>query len=66
MTNQEIAACVEALLQARQSGQWIEELPAAPSSVAEAHMIQDRVAAALGEAVGAFKINAPAGKEPTR
>ena len=66
MTSQEIAACVDALLQARRNGQWIEELPAAPSSAAEAHMIQDRVAAALGEAVGAFKVNAPAGKETTR
>ena len=66
MTNQEIAACVEALSRARQNGEWIEELPAAPSSAAEAHTIQDRVAAALGEAVGAFKINAPPGKEPER
>ena len=66
MTIQEIAACVEALLQARRNGRWIEQLPAAPSSVAQAHMIQDRVAAALGETVGAFKINAPPGKEPTR
>jgi 2-keto-4-pentenoate hydratase len=62
MTNQEIAACVEALIQARRDGGWIEELSAAPSSVAEAHTIQDRVAAALGEAVGAFKINAPSGR----
>jgi len=66
MTDQDIAACVEALVRARRNGQWIEALPAAPSSVAEAHMIQDRVAEALGEAVGAFKINAPAGREPTR
>jgi 2-keto-4-pentenoate hydratase len=66
MTNQEIAACVEALADARMSGRWIEELPAAPSSVAEAHLIQDRVAAALAEAVGAFKINAPPGEEPAR
>ncbi len=66
MTNQEIAACVEVLLRARRSGKWIEALPATPSSVDEAHMIQDRVAAALGEAVGAFKINASPGQEPTR
>jgi 2-keto-4-pentenoate hydratase len=66
MTNQEIAACVEVLAQARRSGKPIEALPAAPSSAAEAHMIQDRVAVALGEAVGAFKINALPGQEPTR
>jgi 2-keto-4-pentenoate hydratase len=66
MTEQDIAACVEALVQARRNGGWIEALPAAPSSTAEAHMIQDRVAAALGEAVGAFKINAPPGQEPER
>ena len=44
----------------------IEALPAAPSSVAEAHLIQDRVAAALGEAIGGYKINALPGDEPTR
>jgi 2-keto-4-pentenoate hydratase len=66
MTEQEIAACVEVLSQARRSGNWIEKLPATPSSVAEAHLIQDRVAGALGEAVGAFKINAFPGQEPTR
>jgi 2-keto-4-pentenoate hydratase len=66
ITNQEIAACVEALVEARRRGNRIEKLPAAPSSIAEAHLIQDRVAAALGEAVGAFKINAMPGDEPTR
>jgi 2-keto-4-pentenoate hydratase len=66
MTNQEIDACVDVLSQARLSGKWIEALPAAPSSAAEAHLIQDRVATALGEAVGAFKINALPGDEPTR
>ena len=66
MTNQEIAACVEALVEARRRGSWIEALPATPSSVAEAHLIQDRVAAALGEAIGGFKINAMPGDEPTR
>src|SRR6185437_8887420 len=66
MTEQNIAACVEALIEVRRNGGWIEALPAAPSSTAAAHMIQDRVAAALGEAVGAFKINAPPGQEPER
>jgi 2-keto-4-pentenoate hydratase len=66
ISNQEIAACVEALSEARRSGTSIELLPAAPSSVAEAHLIQDRVAAALGEAIGGYKINAMPGEEPTR
>ena len=66
MTEQEIAAAVALLVQARQSGKQIEALPAVPSSVAEAHAIQDHLAALLGEAVGAFKANAPPGKEPTR
>jgi 2-keto-4-pentenoate hydratase len=66
ITNQEIAACVEMLVEARRRGNWIEKLPATPSSVAEAHLIQDRVATALGEAVGGFKINAMPGDEPTR
>jgi 2-keto-4-pentenoate hydratase len=66
ITNQEIAACVEVLIEARRRGNRIEKLPATPSSVAEAHLIQDRVAAALGEAVRGFKINAMPGDEPTR
>jgi 2-keto-4-pentenoate hydratase len=66
ITSQEIAACVQALSEARRRGKRIEKLPAAPSSVAEAHVIQDRVAAALGEAVGGYKINAMPGDEPTR
>jgi 2-keto-4-pentenoate hydratase len=66
ITSQEIAACVEALVEARRRGNWIEALPASPSSVAEAHLIQDRVAATLGEAIGGYKINALAGDEPTR
>lgn len=66
MTEPEIAACAEALAQARRSGKSIEALPAAPSSVADAHAIQDRVTALLGESVGAFKASVPPGGEPTR
>ncbi len=66
MTEQEIAACVEALIEARRRGSGIEKLPVTPSSVAEGHLIQDRVAAVLGEAVGGYKINAMPGDEPTR
>lgn len=66
MTEQEIAAAVQLLVQARRSGGWIDALPVPPASVAEAHAIQDGVAAAIGETVGAFKANSPPGGEPTR
>ncbi|MBL6456429.1 fumarylacetoacetate hydrolase family protein [Belnapia sp. T6] len=66
MADQDIAATVEALVQARRSGTQVEGLPAVPASVAEAHRIQDGVAAALGEATGAFKANAPPGEPPVR
>lgn len=61
-----MAASIDALVRARQSGTRIEALPATPSSVAEAHTIQDNVAKVLGESVGAFKANAPPGEEPVR
>ncbi|MBV9828271.1 MAG: fumarylacetoacetate hydrolase family protein [Alphaproteobacteria bacterium] len=66
MTDEEIAAAAALLVQARRSGEQIEALPVMPSSIAEAHAIQDRVAATLGETVGAFKAAAPAGGEPMR
>jgi 2-keto-4-pentenoate hydratase len=44
----------------------IEALPQSPETVAEAQAIQDRTATLLGEAVGAFKANAPPDAEPTR
>jgi len=66
MTSEEIAASVEALVEARRTGRLIEQLPAAPASIEDAHLIQDRVTATLGEPVGAFKINAPPDKAPTR
>jgi len=66
MTEQEIAAAVEALAEAQRSGEELEALPSVPASVAEAHVIQDRVAARLGETVGAFKATTPAGAAPTR
>jgi 2-keto-4-pentenoate hydratase len=66
MTEEQIAAAVSLLIRARQNGTPIEALPVVPSSVAEAHAIQDRVAAQLGETVGAFKANAPPDREPTR
>jgi 2-keto-4-pentenoate hydratase len=66
MTEPEIATCAEMLAQARRSGKPIEALPAVPSSVADAHAIQDRVTALLGETVAVFKASAPPGAEPTR
>ncbi|MDB5564728.1 MAG: 2-keto-4-pentenoate hydratase [Tardiphaga sp.] len=66
MTEPEIATAAEMLAEARRSGKLIEALPVVPSSVADAHAIQDRVAALLDETVGAFKASAPDGGEPTR
>lgn len=66
MTEQEMTACIEALAEGRRNGRQIGALPAVPSSVAEAHAIQDRVTAMLGETVGAFKATAPPNTEPTR
>jgi len=66
MNEQIIASCAEALVQARRTGRLIESLSPPPSTVAEAHAIQDRVAAMFGEPVGAFKASAPPNEEPSR
>lgn len=66
MNQQEIAEAAAQLLRARRDGTRLTELPIKPASIAEAHAIQDAVDAGLGEEVGAFKANAPAGEEPTR
>jgi 2-keto-4-pentenoate hydratase len=66
MTESEIDAAAGILAEARRSGRLIEALPVVPASVAEAHAIQDRVAALLDDAVGGFKANAPEDGEPTR
>lgn len=66
MTKAEISACAEALAQAHRSGTQIEALPTVPSSVADAHAIQDRVAALLGETAAAFKAGVSPDGEPTR
>jgi 2-keto-4-pentenoate hydratase len=49
------------LADARRSFSRVERLPEAcrPSSIAEAHAVQDAVTAALGETVGAYKATAP-------
>lgn len=61
-----IEAAAEQLVRARRGGPRVEALTPPPGSVAEAHAIQDAVTAKLGEAVGAYKANAPKGEEPTR
>ncbi|MEH2476731.1 2-keto-4-pentenoate hydratase [Nitrobacteraceae bacterium AZCC 2146] len=66
MTEPEIAAAAEILAKARRNGTQIEALPVTPSSVVEAHAIQDRVAALVGEPIGAFKAGAPPDSTPTR
>jgi 2-keto-4-pentenoate hydratase len=57
LNTQDIQACAEALVSARRGGGFIEALPVEPSSIAEAHAVQDRTAALLGEPVGAYKVN---------
>ena len=66
MNQDEIAEAARLLAQARRTGERITGLPVQPESVAEAHAIQDAVAARLGEPAGAFKANAPPNEEPTR
>jgi 2-keto-4-pentenoate hydratase len=68
MDRSDIAAAAALLVEARQQRSRIGLLPAAcrPRSVADAHAIQDAVTATLGAAVGAFKANAPPGREAMR
>jgi 2-keto-4-pentenoate hydratase len=68
MDQAHIAEAAALLVAARRGRARIPVLPPScrPTSVAEAHAIQDAVTATLGAAVGAFKANAPAGAEPTR
>jgi 2-keto-4-pentenoate hydratase len=66
MTEAELATAAEVLAHARRSGTRIEGLAVTPASISEAHAIQDRVAALVGEPIGAFKASTPPGGEPTR
>jgi 2-keto-4-pentenoate hydratase len=68
MDSAHIAQAAGLLVAARRTGTRIALLPEAcrPTSVADAHAIQDAVTASLSTPVGAFKANAPAGAEPTR
>jgi 2-keto-4-pentenoate hydratase len=68
MDRQSIEQAASLLVQARQTMQPLASLPEScrPTTVAEAHAIQDATTAALGKTVGAYKANAPANGEPTR
>jgi 2-keto-4-pentenoate hydratase len=68
MDSQQIAEAARLLVAARRGGERLAELPerCRPSTVAEAHAIQDAVAAQLDEPVGAFKAAAPPGDEAWR
>jgi 2-keto-4-pentenoate hydratase len=55
MTEAELAAATSLLVKAWQTGERLDALNATPANLAEAHAIQDRVAAALNEPVGGFK-----------
>ncbi len=61
MTEDEISTAVTLLADLRRNGALVPKLNATPATEAEAHAIQDRVALALGERIGAFKANAPPG-----
>ena len=68
MNQQRIAEAATLLVKARRDGVRLIELPATcrPATVADAHAIQDAVAAQLNEPVGAYKAAAPANDEPWR
>jgi len=68
MDSQQIAEAARLLVAARRGDERLTELPtrSRPSTVGEAHAIQDEVAAQLAEPVGAFKAAAPSGDEPWR
>lgn len=68
MDQERIGQAAELLVGARRGNGLLGELPSAarPTSVAEAHAVQDAVTKLLGEPVGAFKAAAPANDEPWR
>lgn len=68
MDRQQIEQAAALLAGARRTMQPIAGLPEAlrPTSMAEAHAVQDATTAALGKSVGAFKATNPPNGEPTR
>lgn len=68
MDTQKIQQAATLLTEARRTMQPLPGLPEAlhPSSVEEAHAIQDATTALLGKPVGGYKASAPADGEPSR
>ncbi len=68
MNKQQIEQAARILVQARRDMKPLTGLPDGlkPSSVEEAHAIQDAVSHQLGKLIGGFKAMAPAEGEPTR
>ena len=68
MDQASIAEAAGLLIKARRTGIALEGLPAAltPTTVTEAHAVQDAVTAGLGERVGAWKVNVTAEGETAR
>jgi len=68
MSDRTISKAARLLIEARRNGIPLAELPSdcRPSSVAEAHAIQDEVNRELGEPIGGWKANAPPGGETQR
>lgn len=68
MNKQQIERAARILVQARRDMKPLDGLPEGlrPSSIADAHAIQDAVSHQLGKLIGGFKAMAPADGEPTR
>jgi 2-keto-4-pentenoate hydratase len=68
MDKQSLKQAAALLVRARQTMEPIINLPEScrPTSVTDAHAIQDATTAALGKMVGAYKANIPAEGEPNR
>jgi 2-keto-4-pentenoate hydratase len=68
MNNQQIERAAHILVQARRDMKPLSGLPDGlkPSTIEEAHAIQDAVSHQLGKLIGGFKAMAPANGDPTR
>src|SRR5687768_16018445 len=61
MDNKRVDEAVRALVEARRSGRLLDGLPAAsrPTTIDNAHAIQDATVAALGDSVAGWKVLPP-------
>ena len=68
MDRDTILQTVSLFVDARRTGQLLGALPAfaRPASAADAHAIQEATAAALGDAIGGWKVSAPIGGQLVR